>query len=123
MNSYVIFLKLLKIIGRLIVVTRRQGNIKERIQAPTNNAKRKLACEERPRLGNEFFKDKSSDENGTKYMRVHYATCRYRFLKGITPHVQLLDSEKLTCEKARDLWKSSVETEWDVSEQPLWKTH
>ena len=70
-----------------------------------------------------FFKDKSPDEDDTKYMRVHYATCRYRFLKGITPHVQLQDSEKITCEKARELWKSSVETEWDVSDLPLWKTH
>tara|TARA_Y100001968_G_C19063760_1_gene575004 strand:- start:336 stop:521 length:186 start_codon:yes stop_codon:yes gene_type:complete len=55
MNSYMTFLKLLKITGHLIVVTQRQGNIKEIIQAPTNNAKRKLACKERSRMGNEIF--------------------------------------------------------------------
>ncbi len=69
-----------------------------------------------------FFKDKFLDEDGTTYMRVHYASCKYRFLYGITPHVQLHDSERLTYEKARDLWKSSVETDWDVSDKPLWKT-
>ena len=69
-----------------------------------------------------FFKDKFLDEDGTAYMRVHYASCRQRFVHGITPHVQLHDSEKLTYERARDLWKFSVETEWDVSDKPLWKT-
>ena len=69
-----------------------------------------------------FFQDKHSDEDGTKYMRVHYASCRLGFLHGITHHVELHESEKLTYEKARDLWMSSVETEWEVSEKPLWKT-
>tara|TARA_Y100000766_G_scaffold53181_1_gene43069 strand:- start:182 stop:340 length:159 start_codon:yes stop_codon:yes gene_type:complete len=39
MNSYVIFLKLLKIVGQQIVVIQRQGSIREIIQAPTENAK------------------------------------------------------------------------------------
>ena len=69
-----------------------------------------------------FFEDKFPDEDGTKYMRVHYASCRQRFLHGITPNVRLHESEKLTYEKARDLWRSSVETEWEVSEYPLWIT-
>ncbi len=69
-----------------------------------------------------FLKDKHPDEDGTTYIRVHYASCRFRFLHGITPHVQLHESEKLTYEKARDLWRSSVETEWEVSKNPLWET-
>ena len=69
-----------------------------------------------------FLKDKHPDEDGTTYIRVHYASCRLRFLHGITPHVQLHESEKLTYEKARDLWRSSVETEWEVSKKPLWET-
>ena len=69
-----------------------------------------------------FFEDKFPDEDGTTYMRVHYASCRHRFLDGITPNVRLHESEKLTYEKARDLWRSSVETEWEVSEHPLWIT-
>ena len=69
-----------------------------------------------------FFKDKHPDEDGTTYIMVHYASCRLRFLHGITPHVQLHESEKLTYEKARDLWRSSVETEWEVSKKPLWET-
>ena len=70
-----------------------------------------------------FFEDKYPDEDGTTYMRVHYATCRNRFLKGITPDVRLHESEKLTYEKARALWKSSIETDWEVSKQPLWMTY
>ncbi len=53
-----------------------------------------------------FLKDKhpdEDDEDGTKYIRVHYDSCRLRFLHGITPHLQLHESEKLTYEKARDL--------------------
>ena len=46
-----------------------------------------------------FFIDKHPDEDGTTYIRVHYASCRLRFLHGITPHVQLHESEKLTYEK------------------------
>ena len=69
-----------------------------------------------------FFQDKFSDEDGTTYMRVHYASCKYRFLNGITPRVQLHESEKMTFETARELWKSSIETEWEVSENPLWMT-
>ncbi len=69
-----------------------------------------------------FFQDKHSDKDGTTYMRVHYASCRLGFLLGITPHVQLHESEKSTYEKERDLWRSSVETDWEVSEKPLWKT-
>ena len=69
-----------------------------------------------------FFKDKYPDEDGTKYIRVHYATCSNCFLQGVTPHVQLHLSEKLTIEKARELWRSSVDSEWEVSENPLWKT-
>ena len=69
-----------------------------------------------------FFKDKHPDEDGTTYVRVHSASCRLRFLDGITPHVHLHESQKLTYEKARDLWRSSVETEWEVSKQPLWET-
>ena len=69
-----------------------------------------------------FFKDKNPDEDGTTYVRVHYASCRHRFRYGITPNVQLHESEKLTYEKARDLWRSSVDTEWEVSSKPLWET-
>ena len=69
-----------------------------------------------------FFKDKYPDEDGTTYIRIHYASCRHGFRHGITPHVQLHDSEKLTYEKARALWRSSVEAEWQVSTKPLWKT-
>ena len=68
-----------------------------------------------------FFFDKYPDCDGTTYMRVHYASCIHRFLHGITPHVQLRDSEKMTRKAAIELWKSSVETEWEVS-KPLWKT-
>ena len=70
-----------------------------------------------------FFQDKFSDEDGTTYMRVHYASCKHRFLHGITPHVLLHESEKMTFATARYLWKSSIETEWEVSEKPLWLTH
>ena len=69
-----------------------------------------------------FFQDKFPDEDGTNYMRVHYASCKYRFLHGISPHVQLHSSEKMSFETARELWKSSIETEWEVSDQPLWLT-
>ena len=69
-----------------------------------------------------FFQDKHSDEDGTTYIRVHYASCRLGFLLGITSHVQLHESEKLTYENARELWRSSVETEWEVSKKPLWET-
>ena len=69
-----------------------------------------------------FFKDKYPDEDGTTYIRVHYASCRNTFLIGITPNVELHKSERLTYEQARDLWLSSVETEWEVSGKPLWKT-
>ena len=67
-----------------------------------------------------FFSDNLPDEDGISYMRVHYASCKHRFLRGITPHVQLHESEKMTFETARELWKSSIETEWEVSEKPLW---
>tara|TARA_Y100000766_G_C18524028_1_gene420318 strand:- start:283 stop:546 length:264 start_codon:yes stop_codon:yes gene_type:complete len=70
-----------------------------------------------------FFKDKFPDEDGTIFMRVHYASCRHKFLYGITPHVRLHESKKLTYEKARDLWRSLLETEWEVSNEPLWMTH
>ena len=69
-----------------------------------------------------FFKDKNPVEEGTTYTRVHYASCRIRFIHGIVPHVQLLESEKLIYEKARDLCRSSMETEWEVSMKPLWET-
>ena len=69
-----------------------------------------------------FFKDKFPDEDGTTYMRVHYASCKNRFLHGLTPCVQLHESERLPYETARDLWMSSVETEWEVSDEPLWRT-
>ena len=69
-----------------------------------------------------FFQDKFPDEDGKTYMRVHYASCRQRFLHGITPYVQLHESEKMTFETARELWKSSIETGWEVSEKPLWLT-
>ena len=69
-----------------------------------------------------FFHDKSPDKDGTTYMRVHYASCKQRFLYGITPHVYLHESEKMTFETARDLWKSSIETDWEVSERSLWMT-
>ncbi len=67
-----------------------------------------------------FFLDKYPDEDGTCYVRVHYASCKYRFLHGITPFVRLHDSEKMTVETARYLWKSSVLTDWEVSNEPLW---
>ena len=69
-----------------------------------------------------FFQDKFPDEDGTIYMRVHYASCKHRFLNGINPHVQLNESEKMSFEAARELWKSSIEREWDVSDKPLWMT-
>ena len=69
-----------------------------------------------------FFQDKFPDEDGKTYMRVHYASCQYRFLNGITPHVQLHESERMSFETARDLWMSSIETEWLVSDKPLWMT-
>ena len=69
-----------------------------------------------------FFSDNLPDEDGTTYMRVHYASCKHRFLRGITPHVQLHESEKMTLETARELWKSSIETEWEISDKPLWMT-
>ena len=69
-----------------------------------------------------FFSDKLSDEDGTTYMRVHYASCKHRFLHGITPSVQLHESERMTFDTARELWKSSIETDWEVSDKPLWLT-
>ena len=69
-----------------------------------------------------FFSDNLPDEDGISYMRVHYVNCKHRFLHGITPHVQLHESEKMTFEIARALWKSSIETDWVVSEKPLWIT-
>ena len=66
-----------------------------------------------------FFKDKQPDEDGIVFMRVHYSSCRLKSLHGITPHAQLHESEKLTCEKGRDLWKLSVETECEVSKKPI----
>ena len=71
-------------------------------------------------LAMRFLKDKFPDEDGTTYMRVHYASCRNTFLYGITPHVRLYKSEKLTYENARELWRSSIKTEWEVSQEPLW---
>ena len=69
-----------------------------------------------------FFKDKFPDEDGTTYMRVHYAFCKQKFLHGITSYVRLYESKRLTYENARDLWMSSIETDWEVSEEPLWMT-
>mgnify|MGYP001407433580 CR=1 FL=1 len=69
-----------------------------------------------------FHQEKFPDEDGTTYMRVHYASCEQGFLNGITPNVQLHESEKMSFKTARDLWKSSIETEWEASEKPLWKT-
>ena len=69
-----------------------------------------------------FFPDKLSDEDGTTYMRVHYASCKHRFLHGITPFVKLHESERMTFDTARELWKSSIETDWEVSDKPLWLT-
>tara|TARA_Y100001968_G_scaffold329793_1_gene379980 strand:- start:120 stop:302 length:183 start_codon:yes stop_codon:yes gene_type:complete len=57
-----------------------------------------------------FFKDKFPVEDGSRYIRVHFASCRHRFLHGIISHVQLSESERLNYEQARDLWKSLVET-------------
>ena len=69
-----------------------------------------------------FIQDKFPDEDGTIHMRVHYASCKHRFLDGLTPHIQLHESEKMTFETARELWKSSIETGWEVSEKPMWLT-
>ena len=69
-----------------------------------------------------FFQDKFPDEDGTTYMRVHYASCNNGFLRGITPHVELHQSEKMTVETARELWISSIEQDWEVSKKPLWIT-
>ena len=69
-----------------------------------------------------FLQDKFPDEDGTTYMRVHYASCKNRFRYGITPHVELHESKKMTFESARDLWKCSVESDWEVSDLPLWST-
>ena len=74
-------------------------------------------------LAMRFLKDKFPDEDGTTYMRVHHACCKEKFLHGITPNVRLHESEKLTYEKARELWMSSIETDWEISEEPLWMTH
>ena len=73
-------------------------------------------------LAMRFFEDSYPNEDGTRYMRVHYASCKQKFLDGITPNVQLNCSERLTYEKARYLWRSSVDTEWEVSRNPLWET-
>ena len=73
-------------------------------------------------LAMRFFQDKFPDEDGKLYMRVHYASCEKRFLNGITPHVHLNASEKMTFETARELWRSSLEQDWDVSNKPLWLT-
>tara|TARA_Y100001968_G_C19198292_1_gene638650 strand:+ start:439 stop:702 length:264 start_codon:yes stop_codon:yes gene_type:complete len=70
-----------------------------------------------------FFQDKIPDEDGTTYMRVHYASCKHKFLHGVTPHVQLHESEKMSFEAAKELWKSSTESDWEVSDQPLWLIH
>ena len=70
-----------------------------------------------------FLQDKFPDEDGTTYMRVHYASCNERFLDGLTPNVELNESEKMTFATARDLWKSSIEKDWEVSKKPLWRTH
>ena len=67
-----------------------------------------------------FFQDKYPDEDGKIYMRVHYAFCTQGFLNGISPNVQLQASEKMSFESARELWKSSLETDWEISEKPLW---
>mgnify|MGYP001475378679 CR=1 FL=1 len=69
-----------------------------------------------------FFQDKFPDEDGTKYMRVHYGCCKNRFLKGITPFVILHKSKKMSFKEARELWQSSIETDWEVSNNPLWLT-
>ena len=69
-----------------------------------------------------FFQDKFLDEDGTTYMRVHYASCNDGFLRGITPHVELHQSEKMTVDTARELWISSIEKDWEVSKKPLWMT-
>ena len=72
MNSYVTSLKLLKIVGHQIVVIQTLGSIKEIIQAPTENAKWKLACEKKDRVWTmRFLKDKHPDEDGTTYIRGH----------------------------------------------------
>tara|TARA_B100000965_G_scaffold206754_1_gene172646 strand:+ start:4153 stop:4416 length:264 start_codon:yes stop_codon:yes gene_type:complete len=72
--------------------------------------------------GMRFFQDKFPDEDGKKYMRVHYASCKHGFREGVPSHVQLHESEKLSFEIARQLWKSSIETDWEVSDKPLWET-
>jgi len=69
-----------------------------------------------------FFLDKFPDVDGTSYIRVHYASCKNKFLRGITPNVWLFESEKMTFNTARELWKSSIEKNWEVSENPLWMT-
>ena len=69
-----------------------------------------------------FFKDKYPDEDGTTYIRIHLASCKNGFLHGITPHVQLHESKKLTIEKARNLWRSLVQKEWEISKKHLWET-
>ena len=53
-----------------------------------------------------FFQDNFPDEDGTKYMRVHYASCKTGFIQGITPNVNLNASERMTFKSARELWKS-----------------
>ena len=73
-------------------------------------------------LAMRFFLDKFPDEDGSTYMRVHYASCKQKFLYGITPHVELHASEKMTHEIAGELWRSSLDNDWEVSYVPLWKT-
>ncbi len=73
-------------------------------------------------LAMRFFQDKFPDEDGKTYMRVHYASCKQRFLHGITPYVELHESKKMLLEQARELWKYSIETDWEVSDKPLWLT-
>ena len=73
-------------------------------------------------LAMRFFPDKFPEEDGTINMRVQYASCKPRFLHGITPYVVLHQSEKMSFRTAKQLWSSSLETDWEVSKFPLWTT-
>jgi len=62
MHSFVISLKLLKIDGHQIVVIQRHVSIKEIIQAPTENARLKLAYKKIESVQWVFFWDNYQEE-------------------------------------------------------------
>ena len=72
--------------------------------------------------GMRFFFDEHTDCYGTVFIRVHYASCKNKFLYGITSNVQLIKSERMKRKLATELWKSSLDADWYIS-PPLWRTN